>query len=61
MAISRKSSSNRSLGRRKRAQSKKMGCKGKLPYACVTKPGCKVAKGKKLTYCRTRKNRKYSH
>ena len=44
---------------RKRVKSNTNGCRGKRLAACKNKSGCKVAKGKKRTFCRrSGKNRK---
>lgn len=44
---------------RKRVKANKTGCRGKRIAACKNKSGCKVAKGKKRTFCRrSGKNRK---
>jgi hypothetical protein len=44
----------------KTAKKSKSHCKGKKPYACVATTGCKMAKGKKRSFCRTKKNKKAS-
>lgn len=41
------------------SQSKRADCRKHKPYACVTRSHCKLAKGRKRTFCRTRKNKKY--
>ena len=33
-------------------RAKESACRGKKPYACVAIPGCKLATGKKRTFCR---------
>ena len=33
-------------------RAKESACRGKKPYACVATPGCKLATGKKRTFCR---------
>jgi len=44
----------------KTAKKSKSHCKGKKSYACVATTGCKMAKGKKRSFCRTKKNKKAS-
>ena len=44
---------------RKRVKANASGCRGKRLAACKNKSGCKVAKGKKRSFCRrSGKNRK---
>jgi hypothetical protein len=47
-----KNSAKASYRRRLRMSS----CRGKLAYACVSKPECKYTKGRKRKYCRKKKN-----
>jgi len=47
-----KLSAKRSYRRRVKAS----GCRGKKAYACVAKPGCKMTKGKKRSFCRKSSN-----
>ena len=44
-----------------RRKLKQSSCRGKLAYACVTKPECKYTKGKKRKYCRKKKNQSRRH
>jgi hypothetical protein len=41
-----------------RARVKRSTCKNKKPYACAASTKCKIAKGKKRTFCRKKKNTK---
>lgn len=39
-----------------RKRGKMSACKGKKPYACAAKPGCKITRGKKRQFCRKTRN-----
>ena len=47
------------MGSRKRSYARRLRaspCRGKKAYACVAKPGCKMSKGKKRSFCRKSRN-----
>ena len=47
----------RSIARSNRRRLKKSKCRGKGPAACRGTAGCKLASGKKRSFCRNNKNR----
>ena len=47
----------RAIAKSNRRRLKKSKCRGKGPASCRGTAGCKVASGKKRSFCRTRKNR----
>ena len=47
----------KAIARSNNRRLKKSKCRGKGPAACRGTAGCKVASGKKRSFCRTRKNR----
>ena len=54
MKVAKRPSAQKSY-RKHRKTSK---CRGTKPYACAVRTDCRVAKGKKRTFCRTIKNKK---
>lgn len=57
MAVTR--AARKRMGSRKRSYARRLRaspCRGKKAYACVTKPGCKMSKGKKRSFCRKSRN-----
>ena len=49
----------KSMQKKYAKSSKKSRCKSKKAYVCVTTPGCKMTKGKKRQFCRSKKNKKH--
>lgn len=54
-----KTAKRKSMQKKYAKTSKKSLCKNKKAYACVATPGCKMTKGKKRQFCRTKKNKKH--
>lgn len=54
-----KTAKRKSMQKKYAKTSKKSVCKSKKAYACAATPGCKMTKGKKRQFCRTKKNKKH--